>query len=112
MAVADRGLDHKSPLRPAAIMDEVPTAAPSGVCSGKWHAATWPGPKDRSSGSSAAHLSWANGHLVRNRQPDGGLTGLGSSPLMAPPCLARSVVGSGTGMVAISPAVYGFAARW
>jgi hypothetical protein len=34
----------------------------------------------RSCGSSSAHLSCAYGHRVRNRQPDGGLTGLGSSP--------------------------------
>ena len=51
-----------------------------GLCSGKWQAATWPGPKVRSLGSSAAQRSWANWHLVRNLHPDGGFTGLGSSP--------------------------------
>src|SRR5688500_4652574 len=34
-------------------------------------------------GSSAAHTGIALGHLVRNRQPDGGLTGLGMSPMIA-----------------------------
>ena len=86
-------------------MTEVPAAEPSGVCSGKWQAARWPGPKDRSWGSSAAQRSCAYGHLVRNLHPEGGFTGLGSSPLMAAPYLARSRVGSGTGMVAIRPAV-------
>ena len=86
-------------------MAGVSASASTGFCSGKWQAAMWPGPKERSTGSSAAHRSWANGHLVRNRHPEGGFTGLGSSPLIAAPCLARSADGSGSGMVAISPAV-------
>ena len=92
-------------------MAGVLTSDPSGVCSGKWQAATWPGPNDRSAGSSAAQRSCANGHLVRNLHPEGGFTGLGSSPRMPTPFLARSRDGLGIGMVAIRPAVYGCAAR-
>ena len=82
----------------------------SGPCNGKWQAAAWPGPKDRIGGSSTEQTSWASGHLVRNRQPDGGLIGLGSSPVMPAPRRVRAISGSGTGMVAIRPAVYGWAA--
>src|SRR5262249_43919146 len=81
-------------------------------CSGKWHAATWPGPNGRSSGSSAEQTSCASGHLVRNRQPDGGRIGLGNSPAMPALRRTRPTPGSGTGIVAINPAVYGCAARW
>ena len=88
-----------------AVIAGLSTSAPSGVWSGKWQAATCPGPNERSLGSSAAHRSWANWHLVRNLHPEGGFTGLGSSPLMAATYLERSVVGLGTGIVAIRPAV-------
>ena len=103
-----KGYERTSPV---AVIAGLSISAPSGVCSGKWQAATCPGPKERSFGSSAAQRSWANWHLVRNLHSEGGFTGLGSSPLMAAPFLARSVVGLGTGMVAIRPAVYGCAAR-
>ncbi len=43
------------------------------------------------SGSSTEQISWASGHLVRNRQPDGGLIGLGSSPAMPAPRLVRAI---------------------
>src|SRR5260370_25996521 len=99
------------PRPEAVVMAGVLAAELSGVCSGKWQAATCRGPNERSRGSSAAQISCANWHLVRNRHPDGGFTGLGSSPRMAAPFLDRSSDGLGTGMVAIRPAVYGCAAR-
>jgi len=52
---------------------------------GKWQAAKCAGPNDRSSGSSSAHRSCANGNRVRNRHSDGGVIALDSSP--ATPCL-------------------------
>ena len=39
-----------------------------------------PPPMSRSSGSSAAQMSCAFQHRVRNRQPEGGWLGLGISP--------------------------------
>ena len=47
----------------------------------------------------------ARGQRVRKRHPDGGWIELGSSPLIATPLLALSAVGSGTGIVLISPSV-------
>jgi hypothetical protein len=93
------------------VIAGVPGSALSAVCDGKWQAAMCPGPKVRSLGSSAAQRSWANGHRVRNLQPEGGFTGLGSSPLIAAPLLDLSADGSGNGMVVMRPAVYGCAAR-
>jgi hypothetical protein len=73
--------------------------------SGWWQAARWPPEYAANGGSISAQTSVARGHRVRNRQPEGGLIGLGSSPLITVPCLARACSGSGTGIVAISPAV-------
>ena len=111
VARALRGRNPAGAAPQAVVMAGVLTSEPSGVCSGKWQAATCPGPNERSRGSSAAQISCAYGHLVRNLHPDGGFTGLGSSPRMATSFLARSSAGLGTGMVAIRPAVYGCAAR-
>jgi len=55
-------------------------ASGAGEISGKWQAAKFAGPNDRSSGSSSAHRSCAKGHRVRNRHSDGGVIALGSSP--------------------------------
>jgi len=52
-----------------------------------------------------AHTSAAAGQRVRKRHPDGGSTALGSSPLMATAVFAFSLSGSGSGIVAMSPAV-------
>src|SRR5699024_1411526 len=54
-----------------------PPASPGSMW---WHATYWPPPMWRSSGSWCAHNSVANGQRVRNRHPDGGDTGDGSSP--------------------------------
>ena len=59
----------------------------------------------RRTGSTSAQSSCAAGHRVRKRHPDGGLTALGSSPLIAIFTLVRSTDGSGSGMAAMSPAV-------
>ena len=48
---------------------------------------------------------------MRNRQPDGGLSALGSSPRTPDFALACSVPGSATGAESISPWVYGCARR-
>ena len=63
-----------------------------------------------SAGSSTEQSSWASGHRVRNRQPDGGLIGLGSSPLIPAARLALAIAGRGPGWCAIRPAVYGWRA--
>ena len=49
--------------------------------SGKWQAPKCPGANSRSSGISSAHRSCALEQRVRNTQPDGGLIGLGRSPV-------------------------------
>ena len=46
----------------------------------KWQATLCRLPICSSGGSTFAQISWANGQRVRNRQPDGGLIGLGTSP--------------------------------
>ena len=101
----------RSGLRPV-VMAGVDTSGRRASAAGSGRRPCGPGRTSAAAGSSAAQSSCANGHRVRNRQPDGGLIGLGSSPRMPTPFLARSTVGSGTGMVAIRPAVYGCAARW
>ena len=66
---------------------------------GKWQATGWPWPRSISSGSSIAHMSLAIGQRVRNRQPDGGLIGLGTSPCSTIRWRSRSMhrVGLGDG---------------
>src|SRR5262249_40872781 len=80
-----------------------------GEISGKWQAAKCAGPNDRSSGSSFAHRSCANGPRVRNRHSDGGVIALGTSPATPARTLAFSACGSATGAASISPLVYGCA---
>ena len=48
-------------------------------------------------GSSSAQMSCAFQQRVRNRQPDGGFTGLGTSPLSTIRSRLRSRLGSGSG---------------
>ena len=55
--------------------------------------------------------AWARGQRVRNRQPLGGLIGLGSSPRIPTSVLAFSAAGSGIGIVLINASVYGCAGR-
>src|SRR2546427_12319700 len=75
----------------------------------KWHATKCPFSTSTNGGSSVEHLSWAYGHRVRNLQPDGGVTGLGISPLITSFVLFDS--GSGIGTAAMSACVYGWSGR-
>ena len=60
---------------------------------GKWQATWWPGPISRISGTSSAQRASARGQRVRKRQPDGGLIGLGGSPVRA--AIVRGRLGVG-----------------
>ena len=53
----------------------------SPIWPGKWQATLCFGPICSSGGSTLAQISWAIGQRVRNRQPEGGLMGLGTSPV-------------------------------
>ena len=64
-----------------------------------------PGCISRSSGTVFAHSSIAIGHRVRNRQPDGGLMGVGTSPFKT--IRSRFCCGSGTGIAESKACVYG-----
>ncbi len=84
------------------------TLRPTGTSSAKWHATGCPAPRSTSAGSSCAHFSCAFQHRVRNRQPDGGSTGLGTSPLQHDArTRPRSSAGSGTGTADSNACVYG-----
>ncbi len=54
-------------------------------------------------------MSSAFQHRVRNRHPDGGLAGLGTSPCSTIRCRWRSFLGSGTGTAESRAWVYGWA---
>src|SRR6202000_979173 len=55
---------------------------PAALTSGKWQATTWPGLISRICGTTSAQVCWAAGQRVRNRQPDGGLSGEGCRPVI------------------------------
>ena len=57
---------------------------------GKWQAAKWPGLVSASGGVTSAQTWRAIGQRVRKRQPDGGSTALGGSPV-EPDALARAL---------------------
>ena len=66
----------------------------------RWQATTRPFPASTNGGSFVRQMSPIMfGQRVWNLQPDGGLTGLGISPLIT--TSARADVGSGTGTAAI-----------
>ncbi len=72
-----------------------------------------PAPGSRRCTSAARRRSarWrTSGSAVRNRQPLGGLTGLGTSPVSRIRLRVRSLCGSGSGIAEISACVYGCAA--
>ncbi len=77
--------------------------------SGKWHAATVPLDLIVSGGSSVAHISCAFQQRVRKRQPDGGLSGVGTSPSSRMRPEAPILVTSGT--ADSSARVYGWDGR-
>ena len=64
----------------------------------RWQATQWFSRASRRSGSSSAHRSTAIGQRVLNRQPLGGLIGLGTSPsrMMRFRVLACAGLGIGT----------------
>jgi hypothetical protein len=66
----------------AALLPGPLVAGPADSTSGKWQATVWPVASSRIGGCSATQTSWARGHRVRNRQPLGGWTGDGGSPLI------------------------------
>ena len=67
------------------------------LTSAKWQATGWPWPRSISAGSSSAQMSCAFQQRVRNRQPDGGSTGLGTSPSSTIRWRCALLAGSGTG---------------
>src|SRR2546427_7064150 len=75
----------------------------------KWHATKCPFSTSTNGGSSVEHLSWAYGHRVRNLQPDGGVTGLGISPLITSFVLFDS--GAGIGTAGMNACGYGGSGR-
>ncbi len=64
----------------------------------QWHAARWPGSYSLNAGTSTLQRSNAIGQRVWKRQPEGGLTGEGMSPLMMIRLRRRSTTGSGIGI--------------
>lgn len=69
----------------------------------KWQAAQWPSTFSSSGGSTWAQICWASGQRVRNRQPEGGLNGLGTSPTST--IRLRLAFGTGSGMAESSAIV-------
>ena len=57
------------------------------------------------SGTSPEQTSWAFQHLVRNRHPEGGFAGLGTSPWRRIRCRPSRPFGSGTGTAESSASV-------
>lgn len=77
--------------------------APLSASSVRIHALKCPPDTSRNGGSSTAHAGSAYRHLVRNRHPDGGFTGLGGSPASMMRCRPRP--GSGVGAADSSASV-------
>ena len=80
----------------------------------KWQAAASVVPgTGASSGSTSAQTGAAFQHRVRNRHPEGGFTGLGTSPVSTIRFCwrCRSRLGSGTGTADSSACVYGCIGR-
>ena len=81
------------------------------ISSQKWQAVKWFGSTSISGGSFSRHSSWANGQRGWKRQPVGGLTGLGTSPVRIMRWRLRSIAGSGIGTAESSALVYGCSGR-
>ena len=71
----------------------------------RWHATARPAPRSVSAGSSVLHLSKAFGQRGWKRQPDGGLSTLGTSPCTMACGRCASTSGSATGIAASSASV-------
>src|SRR5260221_870415 len=102
-AGADEGEDkatcafdqRMSPLQHEADLKDLVDAAFVQLESCRWHAAKCASPCNRSLGSSVRQRSKTYGQRVWKRQPLGGFTGLGTSPLRM--MRWRAAPGSGTG---------------
>src|SRR5262245_27140124 len=108
---APKGVDRLSQCERASCQGPAPSddgagSGVSSISSGKWQATNWPGRSSRICGSSSAQRSAARGQRVRNRPPDGGLSGEGTSP-PTPGSSSGLVSGSGTGIAESKAAVYG-----
>src|SRR6185312_16166863 len=68
---------------------------PAAISALRMQALKWPGPTASSGGTTLAHASMASGQRVRKTQPEGGLAGLGMSPLRI--CRTPCAAGSGDG---------------
>ena len=75
--------------------------------SAKWQALGWPWPRSMSAGSSSAQIGCAFQQRVRNRQPDGGFAGLGTSPSSTIRLRLPRWPGSSIGTADSSACVYG-----
>src|SRR3990172_4530631 len=85
--------------------------------SAKWQATSWPLERTRRLGSSATQRSGLpsrsrSPHPLRNPHPQGGFTGLGTSPLRMIRRRRASTAGSGMGMADRSATAYGGTGRW
>src|ERR687888_505079 len=76
-------------------------------CQASRQAAQCPGFTSRSSGTTCRHRSIAIGQRGWNTQPDGGLSGLGTSPRSTTRSRRASSSGSGIGTADSSARVYG-----
>ena len=86
-------------LEDRAVAEAVARAAggvTAGISRWKWQATKLPPPISSNTGSSILQRSRACGHRVWKRQPEGGLSGLGTSPSSSR--RSRGAVGSGTGI--------------
>src|SRR5450830_1736909 len=98
---------HNTPSSYLPNRSLAPQAACYAIWSQKWQATQWSGSTSLNSGSFTEHTSLAYRHLGWNRQPLGGFTGLGTSPVRITRCRLPSTSGSGTGTALISAFVYG-----
>src|ERR1700726_4526063 len=97
--------------KPAAFRDHALTAMAGDLArptlsaySRRWHATQWPGRLSRNCGTSALHSgSLRIGQRVWKWQPDGGASGLGTSPCSM--IRLRRAFGSGTGIAESSASV-------
>jgi hypothetical protein len=84
----------KAQMRATVRFETAP--GPHPLTSRRMQALKWPGDTSSSGGTTAAHCSAANGQRVRKTHPEGGLAGLGMSPVRI--CRVRALAGSGDGI--------------
>ena len=120
-----RGRNHRQAQNEEGDREQPPPHGPvsslrvsgsSAICSGltisaKWHALGWPWPRSISAGSSSAQIGCAFQQRVRNRQPDGGFAGFGTSPSSTIRLRFPRWPGSSIGIAESSACVYGCEGR-